>query len=177
MSGKRPSFGVNASDSKSEKEASQTNEKVADKSKSKREFGTHVQKEEPEKGVNAEIVKELFSLQRRDFWLKAYALSFLFYLARWGNLTTGIIGLIDLVLFPFVLILLAEGSLMVSNFSTLADWINPKMNQLKQGTTNIGAILWYGSKLILFAFIWKFGFILGLVGLALMLRDLKRMKG
>lgn len=121
------------------------------------------------------VVQELFQLKDKSFWLKAYGLSVVFWLFL-ANGQFSLTTLLNVILFPFVLILLAEIAELLSGMPTIAQWLYPATNQLSREGW-LKRVLWYGSKLALYFILWKFSFILGLIGVVMLVKAMIKSRG
>lgn len=144
-----------------------------DQRSSEQRFGPGAQSKTP--SANSGVLQELFQLKDKAFWLKAYGLSVVFWLFL-GNGQFSLTTLLNVILFPFVLILLAEIAELLSGMPTIAQWLYPATNQLSREGW-LKRVLWYGSKLVLYFFLWKFSFILGLIGVVMLVKAMSKSRG
>lgn len=135
------------------------------------------------------FLKSLLRIQSFKFWLIAYLLSFIvYYFAEYHvevytehiNLTlmefSPFILLLNFILFPFSIILLGKiGSKMIQLPKFIYVLFFPTVKISKYINSPVLIFFLFVLKLVLFYLLWTYSYIVGIIGLILMLIDAKNL--
>src|SRR5699024_9438072 len=126
-------------------------------------FGTQVAKSGRSQVNLFSMVKRALTLQDVQFWLICYVISFLMY--QLFSIHLAHINIINLILFPFSVILI--GNIVNQLFSgtpLLLQLFYPSYKNLSNSNVLVYIILGF-VKLWIYINVWRYSFIIGLVGL------------
>lgn len=109
-------------------------------------------------------IGEIFKNQGVAFWIISYVASFLIY--SFLDKSYGAIKTMNLLLFPFTLILFAQMQVFLTgSMNGLARWIAPDFKIRGVFTSGFKTIIWYISKLVLYYLVWGYSYFLGIIGI------------
>lgn len=114
--------------------------------------------------VKTSGIGDIFKNQGIPFWIISYVASFLIY--NFLSSEIGILKIMNLLLFPFTLILFAQIQVFFTgSMNRLARWIAPDFRTYGAFSSGFGSILWYISKLFFYYCVWGFSYVLGIIGI------------
>lgn len=155
------SFGVQAKQSHTDNELTSS-------------FGTDSNKELTKKITNYEIVKGLFSLQDKKFWISSYIFSIIIFVLELHSFET--FTLLSLILFPFSLIIIEELAFRLERrVPLIAKFLYPRFNKLGEGTSLLFIFVWFILKLFFLVFVWNLSWALGVMGIIYMIMNILKM--
>lgn len=113
------------------------------------------------------LLKQIFTLQSIKFWIVTYIISFIFYYFFKTNII--FIDIFNIILFPFSVILL--GTIAISFRGQLYRLLYPSIRTIYVNQHFLIAIMIGILKLILYIAVWKYTFILGIVGFIIRINE------
>jgi hypothetical protein len=113
------------------------------------------------------ILKKIFTIQPVKFWLITYSVSLIIQYFLGSNVL--VINIINTVLFPFSIILLGSMAISIGHSNSfLFRLLYPSaFKVLFVDSSKLAGVLMVIIKLILFYIVWRFTFILGIIGFLL----------
>lgn len=114
------------------------------------------------------VVGKVFTMQKLTFWLLAYAFA-LGCIYLFGGLFIPL-AIINTILFPFSIILVGHfARLFMQSIPILYRLLYPQYKPLFNFYSNLVAILLIVIKIVIYLYVWKYSFVLGILGLALVI--------
>lgn len=119
------------------------------------------------------MVTRIFTLQNIKFWLLTYVVSVvIFQLFGWRR-----IDFINIILFPFSVILIGSiANLFVPSMPQLYRLLYPSSYKvLFLNLSKVWAVIMIIIKLIIYVIVWRYTFILGIVGLMITINNARKL--
>jgi len=160
----RPKFGAGSMSDESINDEKKESDKVKkDKIiKENEKFGA--ESKANDSGNKNNKIWMIFKSQGIYFWIISYVSSFIIY--SFLDTYSTALNVFNLFLFPFALILFSQLQVyFTGSMNRFAKWLAPDFRINKSFGSGVVTFLWYASKLVMYYFVWNFSYILGVLGI------------
>lgn len=120
------------------------------------------------------VVKRVFTLQNIKFWLIVYLVSLIIY--QFFRLKSGFISSINLILFPFSVILVGSlANQFILSMPQIYRLLYPTYRNLSNRQNMIVLVITNIIKFLIYVIVWNYTFIVGIVGLVVTMNNARKL--